>query len=387
MAKSGKRDYALMGRASAPTIVAPPLPYRPRDPKGYRPRIALIGCGGITESHLSAYSKAGYSVLALCDLLRERAEQRRRQFFPKAQVYTDYHDVLARNDIDVVDIATHPEQRLPIIRDALLAAKHVLSQKPFVVDLSAGRRLVELARRQKVKLAVNQNGRWAPYFAYMRQAIARGLIGRVISVHLSAHWDHNWIAGTPFEKVRHIILYDFAIHWFDALSTFITDRAPTRVYASFTRSPGQQARPALLGQALIEYPDAQATLVFDGDVRFGQEYRNFIAGTQGVLASGGRELGTQQVMLHTPRGIARPKLVGNWFNDGFHGTMAELLCAIEEDREPANSAENNLRSLELCFAAVAAAETGRPQVPGKIRRPPAVERADRADRADKADNG
>jgi hypothetical protein len=48
--------------------------------------------------------------------------------------------------------------------------------------------------------------------------------------------------------------------------------------------------------------------------------------------------------------------------------MAELLCAIEENREPSNSAENNLNSLALCFAAVESAETGKPQIPGKVRR-------------------
>jgi len=77
---------------------------------------------------------------------------------------------------------------------------------------------------------------------------------------------------------------------------------------------------------------------------------------------------TRGVTLHTDRGHASPKLKGNWFPDGFHGTMAELLCAIEENREPSNSAENNLNSLALCFAAVESAESGRPQVPGKIRK-------------------
>ena len=43
------------------------------------------------------------------------------EFYPKAHVYTDYRDVLARDDIEVVDIATHPDQRPPIIEAALRA--------------------------------------------------------------------------------------------------------------------------------------------------------------------------------------------------------------------------------------------------------------------------
>jgi hypothetical protein len=74
--------------------------------------------------------------------------------------------------------------------------------------------------------------------------------------------------------------------------------------------------------------------------------------------------------LHTAAGQVLPDLEGCWFPDGFHGTMGELLCAIEENREPSNGARNNLRSLELCFAAVASAENRRPVVPGTVRKLP-----------------
>ena len=67
-------------------------------------------------------------------------------------------------------------------------------------------------------------------------------------------------------------------------------------------------------------------------------------------------------------GQAQPRLEGSWFPDGFHGTMAELLCAIEENREPSNSAANNLQSLALAFAAMASAGTGKPEIPGEHRK-------------------
>lgn len=50
--------------------------------------------------------------------------------------------------------------------------------------------------------------------------------------------------------------------------------------------------------------------------------------------------------------------------------LCELLSAIDENREPSNSARDNLHSLELCFAAVASAERHEPVVPGRIRRLP-----------------
>ncbi|MGH2408936.1 MAG: Gfo/Idh/MocA family protein, partial [Chloroflexota bacterium] len=123
-------DYGLSRVPTANEIVAPELDYRPRDPLHYHPPIGLIGCGAISEYHLAAYRRAGYNVVALCDVIESRARVRQVEFYPDARVYTNYQDVLRRDDIEVVDIATHPADREPILEDALRAAKHVLSHKP-----------------------------------------------------------------------------------------------------------------------------------------------------------------------------------------------------------------------------------------------------------------
>lgn len=347
-------------------VPAPKLPYLPQDPKRYQPGIALIGCGAITPHHLGEYKKAGYRVLAVADVVRKRARKRQTDFFPRAEVYTDYTRVLERDDIEVVDIAPHPKERYPIIEAALNAGKHVLSQKPFVLDLDRGEHLVHLARRNGVKLAVNQNGRWAPHFSYMRQAIQAGLIGDIISVHTQNHWDHNWTADTPFNEVRHLMLYDFAIHWFDILACWMGGRKPERVFASLAKGANQVADPPLLAQVMVEYEQAQASLVFDGSTPFALPERAVVTGSKGTLV-GEKE---RRVTLRTANGVARPRLRGRWFTNGFHGTMGELLRAIEEDREPSNSGADNLKGLALCYAAVASAEQHKPMVPGEVRRMP-----------------
>ncbi len=357
-------------RLDIPLAKTPQLPYEPRDPKSYRPHIGLIACGGITKEHLTAYRAAGYQVTALCDLDLTNARKRKTEFYPEAKVYRDYHDMLQRDDIEVVDIAAHPLHRAAMIEDALTAGKHVLSQKPFVLDLDVGQRLVELADKKNVKLAVNQNGRWAPHFSYIRHAIQSGLLGQLMAAHCSVHWDHRWVKGTEFERVRHLVLYDFAIHWFDIITCFFGDRPALRVYASMTKGPNQDVAPPLLAQAMIEYDGAQASLVFDAMTEFGPEDRTYVIGTQGTINSTGPDLKRQQLTLTTAEGVACPELTGCWFPDGFHGTMGELLCAIEEDREPLNSARDNLKSLALCFAAVASAERNEPVVPGTVRAMP-----------------
>lgn len=367
-------DYSLSTKSPDAPMPAPELAYQPRDPEQYRPKIGLIACGGITASHLRAYRKAGYQVVALCDLIKERAEKRREEFYPDAIITTDYREVLSRDDIDVVDIATHPPERLPLIEAALRAKKHVLSQKPFVTDLDEGERLVALAREQGVQFAVNQNGRWAPHFSYIRQAVKQGLVGEVLSVHQGVHWDHTWTKGTPFEKIYDLVFYDFGIHWFDFISTILTsqNRPVRRVQAARSFAHGQEIAPPMLAQAIMEFEGGQASLTLDAHLRFGSLDRTYVGGTRGTIVSTGPDLGKQSVTLYTEEGTARPELTGSWFPDGFHGTMGELLCAIEEKREPANSARENLNSLALCFAAIAAATDNEAQIPGEVRRLPVV---------------
>lgn len=347
---------------------APDLPYAPPRPKRHRPKIALIGCGGIAPYHLRACRAMGVEVAVLCDTDLRRAKRLAKEYVPGAACVKDYREVLARKDIAVADIATHPEVRADMIGDALRAGKHVLSQKPFVTDLDRGEALVALADRQGLRLAVNQNGRWAPHFSWMRHAVAQGLIGRVMSAHLAVHWDHNWTADTPFNDVRHLILYDFAIHWFDMVHCLMGPAKPRSVFAAVAKAPNQRAAPPLLTQVAIQYPKAQASLVFDASTTQGKWDTTVVVGGKGTLRSEGPDIEQQQVTLHTRRGVAVPELAGRWFDEGFQGTLGELLCAIEENREPDNSARDNLHSLALCFAAVHSAETGLPQRPGAIRR-------------------
>lgn len=358
MSEPDADTYALKS-ATLAEVPAPGLPYQPPMPRSYRPRIGVIGAGGIVSAHLDAYRSAGWEVAAICNRTLAKAEAKAAEFAPKACVTDRWEEVLNDPAIDVVDITPHPADRLPMIEAALKAGKHVLSQKPFVLDLAEGRRLVALARETGVKLAVNQNGRWAPHLAWMREAVRAGLIGEVISAHVSIHWDHGWIAGTPFEKIEDLILYDFGIHWFDFLRSVIGPRAET-VFAAAARANGQTAGAPLLAQVLVQMEGGQTSLVFDGATPFGPRDTTFIAGTLGSLQSDGPDLGQQSVTLTTAEGIARPQLEGTWFNDGFRGAMGALLVAIEDGTEPANGAEENLDSLALAFAAIQSRRTGQP---------------------------
>lgn len=353
------KNYDLKS-AGAGTIPAPEFPYQPPAPRGLAPKIGLIGCGGITEHHLKAYRAAGWEVAAFYDPNRAAAEARRDEFQPRARVCPGVEDLLGDPEIGVVDIATHPKDRVDLVIRAADAGKHILSQKPFATDLATGRRLVDHAAAAGVKMAVNQNGRWAPYFSYMRQAVMSGLIGETSSVHMTLNWDHTWTAGTAFEEIHHLVLYDFGIHWIDAARSFFTGQDATSVSATLARVPEQTLKPPLLAGAMVSFPHGMATLAFNGGSRFGARESCTVVGSAGTLHAVGDICGISHVEIHTADGRAVKELEGSWFPDGFRGCMGELMCAIEENREPENSAADNLKSLAIVLAAMKSADDGSP---------------------------
>jgi predicted dehydrogenase len=159
--------------------------------------------------------------------------------------------------------------------------------------------------------------------------------------------------------MRHVILQDFAIHWFDFLASIIGDRA-TLMFATTTRAHGQLVEPPLLAEVLVHFPGGQASLVFDGNALHGASDTTTVVGTKGTLRSTGPDLGKQVVSLHTAEGVAEPELAGRWFNDGFAGTMGALLVALETGTEPSNAARGNLASLRLSHAAIESVDSSRP---------------------------
>ena len=149
------------------------------------------------------------------------------------------------------------------------------------------------------------------------------------------------------------------------------DQTAERVFASAVEYGEQVYKPPALGAVVADYPEAQVRMAFNAHTRLGEEDMTTVVGTKGTLRTRGPGLNEQpQVEVYLEEGSAVVPLEGCWFESGFQGTMGELLCAIEEEREPNHSARNNLRSLELCFAALESANSGKPVKPGEVHQLP-----------------
>ena len=161
----------------------------------------------------------------------------------------------------------------------------------------------DLADELGLKLAVNQNGRWAPHFSYLRSAVAAGLLGSVSSGDFSVYWGHDRdVAGTRFADMPDLILLDFGIHWFDIVDVVFQGCGPARrVYASVGRSPDQVIAAPAQAQVLIDFDGAQASLAFRGACTVAEEGRYRVTGSHGALASAGPALGANVARLHRAR--------------------------------------------------------------------------------------
>jgi predicted dehydrogenase len=332
--------------------------------------IGLIGCGSISEKHLAAYREAGYTVTALCDRTLAKAASRRDAYFPEADVTDRVEDLLAREDVSVVDVATHVQGRAEIIKRALLAGRHVLSQKPFVRDLDEGAALVQLARKTGRVLAVNHNGRWAPHFASALAMVRRGDIGEVVSADFAVYWPHDQeFANDPhFANMQDLVVFDFGIHWFDMIAQLFTNSgAAKKIYAASRRRPGAVISVATDVEVLVEYEQAAATILFRAASPRAESGSFRIEGTHGTIIHTGHSLGGSTVIAETDQGVLNVNLEGSWWSAGMLGAMSEVLWAVEEGRRPSNDAETALAGLELAFAAQESLRSGQCLVPGSIR--------------------
>jgi predicted dehydrogenase len=338
------------------------LEYRPSFPPGYRPGVALVGCGDIAKRwHLPAYAKYGVQVAGVYDPAPEATDGVLERFPFVRRVFPTLDDLLADKDVEIVDVATRPDVRPQLIRRAIEAGKHVLAQKPLALDLHAAREVTEEAERRGVRVAVNQNGRWSPPWRIATLLIEQGAIGDVTAVTHLHDRPLPPLVGTHFDELDHFVIYDYSVHWIDISRCWLDGKAVDAVRALDYRPPHQptNAKSPCAAWIEIHYADGASALIRSvGPARTKRPACPFwVHGTDGTIR-GSVLLGSDFVELERDGVITRYTLEGAWYPDGFAGALGELISAIDEDREPFNSARHNLLTLGMTLAACRSAEQG-----------------------------
>ncbi len=140
-------------------------------------RVGVIGAGRWSRTaHLPGFARSPLcDLVAICDLDRELAEARQREF-DIPDLYTDAEKLLARDDIDVIDVCTRGDHQ-DLVFATLEAGKHCLVEKPVCHDYRDVWRAHELARSKNLKTKVGLTFRYAPAVMYMFDLIRQGFIG------------------------------------------------------------------------------------------------------------------------------------------------------------------------------------------------------------------
>ncbi|MCZ0940985.1 MAG: Gfo/Idh/MocA family oxidoreductase [Caldilineaceae bacterium] len=338
-----------------------PGDYQPDLPSDLGYGIGFIGCGNIVlRSQMPAYKRAGYRVVACCDKTVEKARNIAANFDnPLVTAYAD--ELLSHPDVQIVDLAVHAYQRLPLVEKIAAAGKHIFSQKPLAPSLGEAERIVGICRDAGVTLMVNQQARWAPPHRALRLLVERGVLGHVYAVtHFHrAYQDYGWYA-----EHEDFNIVDHGIHYVD-LSRYFSGHTPLRVKATTTMVPGQNAVSPMIYTILFEYEASSqimTTLHFNNIVAAPalHDHLWFLDGTRGsALLS--NPMGTAKLSVSlkdSPEQVQTYEIAGTWGYEGFAGSMGEMLRAMEEGREPECTGRDNLESIRMAVAAVESSNSG-----------------------------
>jgi UDP-N-acetyl-2-amino-2-deoxyglucuronate dehydrogenase len=150
-------------------------------------QLALVGCGRISRNHFEALARIdGLTLSAVCDVVPERARAAGEQW--GVPWFASYDEMLEKAESDAVAICTpsglHPQHGIAAAR----AGKHVISEKPMAITLSAADDLVQACDAAGVHLFVVKQNRLNPPVQLVKRAIDRGRFGRIYMANCTVRW-------------------------------------------------------------------------------------------------------------------------------------------------------------------------------------------------------
>lgn len=147
-------------------------------------RFAIIGCGKITE-RLSLPSLDGFDgaeVKVLCDIKKSKAQNLKAMFNLDAEICTDWKKIIKRKDIDAVAVNTPNSLHAPMTIAFCNAKKHVIVEKPIATSMKEAHAMCAAADKSHVILMVEQTQRFDVIHETAKEAIDKGLIGKITNV-------------------------------------------------------------------------------------------------------------------------------------------------------------------------------------------------------------
>jgi predicted dehydrogenase len=335
-------------------------------------RVMQVGVGGFGEIWLDALR--GLDGTARIAALVDRDPIALEAAAARAGValrhcFTELDAALAAGLADVAVVVVPPEAHRAVAVDCLEAGVPVLVEKPLAGTRADCLALVETAQRTGLELAVSQNYRYRPPMETARRVIASGRLGAIGQgrVEFRHHYDFR---GTFRETMEQPLVLDMAVHHFD-LIRFVCGLEATRVHAHTWNPPWSQFAHDASAVCVFEM-ETGAHVVYEGSWHPRGQFTDWNCRWLVECEGGYLRLDRDRVTIcegadpHRPRGpdeeVELP--LERLARHDQAAVLLDFLAAVGAGRAAPTTAVDNLRSLEMVFAATESADAGRPVAVG-----------------------
>lgn len=340
---------------------------------------AIIGCGRISYKHVEGLceNKDVANLVATCDVKEELAEAKAKEYTQKmgddsikVSVYKDYKEMLEKEDIDVVTIATESGYHAEIAIYCMNKGKHVIVEKPMAMSIDDANEMIKVAKKNNVKLSVAHQNRFNKPVQKLREAIEGEKFGRIMNGTARILWrrDDNYYKQAPWRGTWDLdggTLMNQCIHNIDLLQWMIGSEVE-RVYAECDtyRNPIEGED---FGAIIVRFKNGAIGIIEGSAVVYPKNLEETLSvfGTEGTVVIGGlavNELKTWRFEGENEEEVKKDLQVeiDSVYGTGHTPLFRDVVEAIREDRKPYISGEDAIVPLSIILAAYKSRKTGMP---------------------------
>lgn len=165
-------------------------------------KVGLVGLGWVCNAvHIDGYKQVpDCEITAICDIKPDRLNKVGDELgIPENRRFSDYRDLIACDDVEVVDIATWNSVHCEIAMTAVNAGKDFSVEKPVGMNYAEALELANAAKEKGVKSFVTLSWRYRPYTRYVKHLISSGLVGELYHIYVRCIKDSGLWEGRPRE--------------------------------------------------------------------------------------------------------------------------------------------------------------------------------------------
>ena len=307
-------------------------------------RVGVIGCSGIGVQHATGLLGLGNATLAAaCDLEESTLNEFRDRWqseWPDLKPYPDHRDMLAREDLDIVTVATSDHRHADLVVDAANAGvRGIFCEKPLATNLADADRMVRAAERNGAILSVDHTRRFQPLWRYIKEQIVDGgEIGSVQYIIGALNGGRSMLFRNGTHLVDSICYYaDSAPDW-----VFAELEAGYEDYTEYRGDGGHDPAAEPSASGYIHFANGVRGFFAGGSkVSAGPKFKCEIIGTTGCV-----EVGRDSASL--VRGNERETIrAPEWPVSGIPAGVRELVRLVDGGGEPASPAMDAHRVVEI----------------------------------------